>query len=68
MGDWTILDTIMVISFGIMTIGLFAGVGMQIMAYTFVLQNYKKIIRLGYFAFAVGLVAAVITALIMRAD
>lgn len=68
MGDWTILDTIMVISFGIMTIGLFAGVGMQIMAYTFALQNYKKIIRLGYFAFAVGLVAAVITALIMRAD
>lgn len=68
MENWTILDTIMAISFGIMAIGLSTGVGMQIMAYTDVLQKHKGIIRLGYFAFAVGLVVAVITALIMRAN
>ena len=38
------------------------------MAYTDVLQKHKGIIRLGYFAFAVGLVVVVITALIMRAN
>lgn len=68
MENWTILDTIMAISFGTMAIGLSTGVGMQIMAYTDVLQKHKEIIRLGYFAFAVGLVVAVITALIMRAN
>ena len=65
MVNWTILDTIMAISFGIMAIGLFAGLGMQILACTGVLKKHKKIIRLGYFAFAVSLVVAVITMLIM---